>query len=40
MKAIRMLEDGSLLLAGVNVVGSVVLGLLSGMLGLAAGRGV
>ena len=38
-ETLRLLEDGSFLLAGVNVVGSVLVGLFSAMLGLAAGRG-
>lgn len=34
----RLLEQGSLLAAGANAVGSVVVGLVAALLGLAAGR--
>jgi CrcB protein len=37
-ETLRLIEDGSLLLATANVAGSVVLGLLAAVAGLAAGR--
>jgi len=37
-ETLRLIEDGSLLLAGVNVVGSVVFGMIAAVAGLAAGR--
>jgi CrcB protein len=39
-ETIRLLEDGSLLLASVNIIGSVALGVASGLIGLTIGRGV
>jgi len=37
-ETLRLVESGSLLLAAANVVGSVVVGLLAAIAGLAAGR--
>ena len=37
-ETVRLLEDGSVFLAGANVVASVLVGLLSGIVGLAVGR--
>ena len=37
-ETLRLIETGSLLLAGANVVGSVVAGLLAAVIGLAVGR--
>jgi CrcB protein len=37
-ETLRLIESGSLLLATVNVVGSVAVGLLAAIAGLAAGR--
>ena len=37
-ETIRLLEDGGVLLAGANVVASVLVGLVSGIVGLAVGR--
>ena len=37
-ETLRLIEDGSLLLATTNVVGSVVVGLLAAVAGLVAGR--
>jgi CrcB protein len=37
-ETLRLIEDGSVLLAGANVVGSVVVGMLAAVAGLAAGR--
>ncbi len=39
-ETLRLIEDGSVLLATTNVVGSVVVGLLVAVLGLAAGRSI
>jgi CrcB protein len=39
-ETIRLVEDGSVLFAGVNMVASVLTGLGSGALGLAVGRGI
>jgi fluoride exporter len=39
-ETLRLIEDGSLLLATGNVVGSVVVGMLAAFAGLAAGRAV
>lgn len=37
-ETLRLLEDGSVLLASANIVGSVLVGLLAALIGLAAGR--
>jgi CrcB protein len=37
-ETLRLIEDGSLLLATANVLGSVVFGMLAAVVGLAAGR--
>jgi CrcB protein len=37
-ETLRLLEDGSVLLATANVAGSLVVGLVAGILGLIAGR--
>jgi fluoride exporter len=39
-ETVRLIEDGSWLLAGANVLGSVLVGLLAAGAGLAAGRAV
>jgi fluoride exporter len=39
-ETIRLAESGSVLLAWLNIVGSVIAGLCAALLGLAAGRGV
>jgi CrcB protein len=39
-ETMRLLEDGSALLAGMNVIGSVLAGLVAALLGLATGRGL
>ena len=39
-ETLRLVESGSLLLAAANVVGSVVVGMLAAIAGLAAGRGL
>ena len=39
-ETLRLVENGSLLLAAANVVGSVVVGMLAAIAGLAAGRGL
>ena len=39
-ETMRLIEDGSWLLAATNLVGSVVVGLLAVILGLAMGRGL
>jgi CrcB protein len=39
-ETLRLIEDGSLLLATANVLGSVVFGMLAAVAGLAAGRSI
>lgn len=39
-ETIRLIENGSMLLATANVFGSVIVGLLATIVGLAAGRGL
>jgi fluoride exporter len=39
-ETIRLIEDGSVLLATANVFGSVLVGLLATIAGLTAGRGL
>ncbi|MFI5364240.1 MAG: fluoride efflux transporter CrcB [Candidatus Binatia bacterium] len=39
-ETIRLVENGSMLLATANVFGSVIVGLLATIVGLAAGRGL
>lgn len=39
-ETVRLIEDGSWLLAGINALGSVLVGLLAAGAGLAAGRAV